>query len=348
MSSNRRRRAETILILFLLESSLNIYGAQPSHEGEKLILPKVRISQSAIAINSAPLWIAQGQGFFAKYGFEAEIIYVRSSTLQMAALATGQVQISITGGTPLLAAAAAGQDIKIVSSTANRVTSNLVARPEISKPEDLRGKRFGVSIIGGTSWMEALLALKRLGLDPARDGIQIIAVGGQSIRANALETGTIDATLLTPLFSRGLKQKGFRILMEASQVNIPFLNMGVVASSAYLREKPDIVEAILKALIEAQAFIGSTGNKASVIKTLMYHMKISDRTFAEEGYREIATELEKKHYPSLEGLRNIQTLMALVNPKVASIKVENLIDSRFIRKLNESGFIDKLYGSSGG
>jgi ABC-type nitrate/sulfonate/bicarbonate transport system substrate-binding protein len=195
--------------------------------------------------------------------------------------------------------------------------------------------------------MEALLALEYLGLNPSRDAIQINAIGGQSIRANALETGNIDATLLAPLFSRTLKTKGLRILLQLSQINIPFVNTGIVATSTYLEKNPDIVEALLKSLLEAQAFIGSPANKPIVIKTLMHHMKISDRLIAEEGYQEMARELEKRPYPSVEGLRNIQRMMALGNPRIASIKVEDLVDSRFMRKLDESGFIATLYTPSG-
>ena len=341
------RNSAIIFLLFLFISIIDLPAAQPAEEGRKPTNRRVRISQSAISNNSAPLWVAQGQGFFTKYGLETEIIYVRSSTMQMAALTTGQVDVSITGGTPVLFAAAAGQNMKLVSSTSSRLTSDLVVRPEIVKPEDLRNKRLGVSIIGGTSWMEALLALEHLGLNPARDAIQINATGGQSIRANALETGSIDAALLAPLFSRTLKTKGLRILLELAQSNIPFVNTGIVASAIYLEKYPDIVDALLKSLLEAQAFIGSPANKSIVIKTLMHHMKISDRLIAEEGYQEMARELEKKPYPSVEGMRNIQRLMAVANPKIAAIKVEDLVDSRFMRKLDNSGFIDRLYSSSG-
>jgi ABC-type nitrate/sulfonate/bicarbonate transport system substrate-binding protein len=195
--------------------------------------------------------------------------------------------------------------------------------------------------------MEALLALEYLGLNPGRDSIQINATGGQSIRASALETGSIDAALLAPLLSRTLKTKGFRILLELSQVNVPFVNTGIVASTTYLDKHPDVVDAILKSLLEAQAFIASPTNKASVIKTLMHHMRISDRLIAEEGYQEMARELEKRPYPSVEGLRNIQRLLAVGNPKIAAIKVEDLVDSRFMRKLEDSGFIDRVYTSTG-
>jgi ABC-type nitrate/sulfonate/bicarbonate transport system substrate-binding protein len=114
----------------------------------------------------------------------------------------------------------------------------------------------------------------------------------------------------------------------------------------FFRQRPDAVENVLKSLIEAQAFIASPNNKAAVIKTVMRHMQITDPPLAEEGYHDLMFGIEKKPYPSADSLRNVQRIMALLNPKVSSIKVEEIVDGRFIRKLDENGFIDSAYGGS--
>jgi len=75
----------------------------------------------------------------------------------------------------------------------------------------------------------------------------------------------------------------------------------------------------------------------------MHHMQITDPTLAEEGYHDLMFAIEKKPYPSSDSLRNVQRIMALLNPKVGNVKVEEIIDNRFIRKLDESGFIDSAY-----
>jgi ABC-type nitrate/sulfonate/bicarbonate transport system substrate-binding protein len=190
-----------LLVLFLGYLP-QIYAAQVVKKGTQPILTKIRISQSAVNTRSAVLWIAQGQGFFAKNGLDVETIYLRSSNLQMAAMATGDVQIGSSGGAPVLSAVSGGQDLKIVATPGNRLGYDLVVRPEIREPKDLRNKRFGVTNIGGTTWMAALLALEHLGLDHRRDQIQINAIGNQTILAQAIEAGNIDATLLDPFLSR--------------------------------------------------------------------------------------------------------------------------------------------------
>jgi hypothetical protein len=80
------------------------------------------------------------------------------------------------------------------------------------------------------------------------------------------------------------------------------------------------------------------------VNILMKHLRISDPAVAEDGYQDHLSTLTRKPYPSLDGLRSAQRLMAQQNPKVAALKVEELIDARFVRKLDESGFIDRLYG----
>ncbi len=340
---NKMGRA--VFLFFIFAFALDARGAALTTKSSGSTLAKIRVSQSALNTRSAVLWIAQAQGFFAKNDLQAEVILVQSSNLQTAALASGEVQIATIGGATALSAVAAGQDLRIVASPSNRLPYDLVVRPEIKEAKDLRNKRFGVTSVGGTTWMAAILALQHFGLDLSRDHIQLNAVGNQGILAQAIEAGNIDITLVDPFLSRRLQQKGLRVLLELYRVNIPFINTSIVASAPYLREHEDRVEHFLRAMLEAQAFIAAPTNKNAVMKTVVSHMKITDAGAAEEGYQDLLLSLEKKPYPSLEALQNIQRLMASMNPKAAQIKPEQVIDARLIRKLDESGFIDSLYGA---
>ena len=331
------------MVLTLLLNTYAVTAAQVAPKSARPSLTKIRISQSAVNTRSAILWIAQGQGLFAKNGLEVETIYLRSSNLQMAAMATGDVQFASSGGAPVLSAVSGGQDLKIVASPSNRLAYDVVVRPEIREARDLRGKRFGVTNIGGTTWMAAILALEHLGLDYQRDQIRINALGNQTILAQAVEAGNIDATLLDPFLSRRLKQKGLSVLIDLYRAKIPFINTSLIVNGTYLKENPEIVESVLKSILEAQAFVAAAANKYSVLQTMARQMKITDPTILEEGYQEILVGFEKKPYPSIDGLRNIQRMMNSLNPKVTRLKAEDIIESRFVRKLDESGYIDNLF-----
>jgi len=314
--------------------------------GESHAQTKVKIAFAAMNARVAPLWVAQDQRFFTKYGIDPEVIFVRTAPIVVAAMASGEIQIGYTGGTAVLGAAVGGADLKILASFTSRVTYDLVVRPEIKSPEDLRGKRFGVQSIGGTVWMGAILGLEHLGLEPVRDKIDILVVGDQTVLAQALAAGTIDATVVEGVYSRWLQEKGFSILAQFSKVDLPFASLGVVALKDYIDKNPSVIEGALKAMLEGNAHALSANNKPSTLASLKRRLKVDDRS-AEEGYNDMLIGLERKPYPSLAGLRNIQRLVALRNPKMEKIKVEELVVDRFLRALDQSGFIDKVLGSYG-
>ena len=308
---------------------------------------KIVIAHAAMNARVLPLWTAKEQGFFLKYGVPFEAIFIRQAPTLVAALTSGDIQIGYTGGTAVLGAAAGGVDLKILAAFTNRVTYDVVARPGIKTPEELRGKKFGVQSIGGTVWMGAILALEHFGLDPDRDKVSLIAVGDQVVLAQALMVGTIDATVLDGVMSRTLREKGFTILAELSKLNLPITSVGIIARGSFIQKNPQAIENLLKALLEAEAFIFAPSNKAAVLNILKRYLRVGEQD-AEEGYRDVLTGIDRKPYPSLAGLRNIQRLMKLRNPNVEKVKVEELVDDRFLKKLDESGFIDGLYKAHSG
>ena len=288
----------------------------------------------------APLWIAQELDFFGKYGLRAQVVLVRNNQMLSAGLAAGDIDIGYTGGTTVLGAAAAGVELKMVLGFVSRGPCFLVTRPDIKKPGDLAGKRFGVQSIGGTVWMYAMLTLEHLRLDTTRDRIQIMVVGDQAMLVRALESHVVDAMVLTSrAYSLALRQKGFNVLAEVSPA---MSSTGIVTRKSFLEKNPETLTNVMKALIEAEYYILAPSGKPQVIRTIMNRLKLSDLSFAEEGYANVIKELDPKPYPSLEGLRNMQRLLAMLNPKLADVNTASLMDSTFIRKLEEDGFIAQL------
>jgi ABC-type nitrate/sulfonate/bicarbonate transport system substrate-binding protein len=317
------------------------------HSHSAVIAAKIVLAHGALNARIAPLWIGHEQKFFAKYGVESTVILVRQIQIMVSGLGTGQIDIALTSGSTLLGASAGGLDAKMVAALNGRVTYDLVAAPGIKTLKDLRGKRFGIQAFGGGLWMGAMLGLESLGLDPQRDNINILQIGDQSVIAQALEAGSIDAAALDGVFSRRLKQKGFTVLAEFSQANIPTIGLGMIAKTSLIRERQDALEGILKGLSESVAFILSQKSKPVVLKTIMHHLRISDAATAEEGYQDLVTGLDKKLLPSVEGLRNTQRLLKPRNPRLENIKVEEHIDDRIVRRLEESGFIGRLQATYG-
>ena len=308
---------------------------------------KIVIVHGALNARIAPLWTAQEQKFFVKYGVDPEVIFVPQPPVMIGGLSTGDIHILYTGGTVLMGAASGGLDVKMVAALNSRVGYDVVATPSVKSVKDLRGKRFGIQNFGGGLWMGAMLGLEHLGLDPQRDNINFLIIGDQTVLAQALESGRIDATLLDGLFSRKLKQKGFSILAELSQANIPYVGLGVVTKTAFVREQAAALEGVVKGLIEAAAFILSGKNKPAVMKTFTKYLKLNDAAAADEGYQDLLSSIDRRPIPSIEGLRNMQRLLKTRSAKLEGLKVEDLVDDRIVKRLENSGFFNQLHDTYG-
>ena len=294
----------------------------------------------------APLWLAADRGFFAQEGLDPELIFIGSAPTMVASMIAQEVPLASTAGTAVMSAVTGGAPLKILATFNNRVGSDLMARPGIVRPEDLRGKRVGVQSMGGGIWMQALLALERLGLDPIRDRLQIQVIGPQPQLAKALEAGAIDVTVLPTAFSQPLKARGYPVLLEFLNANIPLTGTSLIALKETAEQSPQFIERVLKGLLRALAFIHNPSNREAVTQTLARRLRVEQRG-AEEAYLGALETLERKPYPSAEGLLNIRRLLARSNPRVATIQVEDVMDTRILRRLDESGFIDALYSATG-
>ena len=307
---------------------------------------KMAIGFAAMNARVIPLWGAKEEGFFAKNDIDAEPIFVRGAPTLNSALLSGDIQAGYTGGTAVMGANVGGADLKILAILTNKVTYDLVARPSIKTPEGLRGKQVGVSSIGGTNWMGTILGLERLGLDPVRDKINLIVAGDDSVRAQGVLAGAIDAAALDGVYSRILREKGLPVLAEFSAFKIPITSASIVCRNAVIQKNPRIVENLLKAILEGIIWGLSPLTKSKVIELISKRLRVTHQE-AEEGYKDMLLGLERKPFPSVDGLKNIQRLMKTRNPRMAELKPEDLIDPTFMRKLDENGFIDGLLSRYG-
>src|SRR5581483_10367578 len=150
----------------------------------------------------------------------------RGGPTLVASLLTGEIQAAFTSGVSVLGAAAQGVEMKMLTSIASRVSWKLIANPQIKNSAELRGKRFGVQSIVGSTWMYAMLALEQLGLEPKRDRISFVPIGDPVTIGHALEAGRIDAAVLDPPLSRQLAAKGFALLVDLAQTDASFPGLG--------------------------------------------------------------------------------------------------------------------------
>jgi len=298
----------------------------------------IRVAYSGVSAAGTPLWLAKEEGIFAKHGLEADLVTVRSAPLQVTALVSNEVQFVRGSASSMLTAAAQGAKLKILFSLfAERASYDFLVAPSITNPRDLRGKKIGVQDFSGLLWSLTMLSLREMGLDPQRDNINIQAIGDSTVIAQSLATGIIDAAALDKLQSVRLQGLGIKVLYDLSR--IPFPSSPFMSAEAYIQKNPQAVENFIKALIEASTIMRAQKEKGLAV--LQKHIKV-DRQLAEIGYKNLLEDLTPYTFVTVKGLRTVQEIIALRDPKITKFNVEDLLDQRILTKVVKSGYVEEV------
>jgi NitT/TauT family transport system substrate-binding protein len=301
-------------------------------------LTSFRIANGTSGENPAVLWVGVDQGFYRKHGLDVEVIFMRTGPLAMSALASSDVQAVFTSSNNVLNVAAGGLDVVIIGNVVGRLEGDFMARPEIKKPEDLKGKQLAIQSIGGGGWANNMLAMDYLGLDPDRDNIRFIVLGDQPSRIQALETGRAQASWMGSTFSAPLKKKGYTILLEMARAPIVYLGASLVIRRSAVRSDPKLYESMLKGTLDAMRFFMKPENKPAVLKSIARVLRLPRSEDAENGYNAMVAAYNIDLKPKPEGVKKIYSILARTNPKLQSFKPETIIDDSLIQKIQASSY----------
>ena len=332
-------RSKPLFILFFL-SILTAARPCPAQTGRP---QQLRIAVSTATPHNTPLWVARDKKIFDKYGLDVQLIFVSGGALVTQMLAAGEIQIAAGAPAALVSLIAGGEKIAMFLGISNTSPFTLVSQPNIKKAADLKGRRLGTARFGGSSHVSALIALDHLGLDPKRDNITILQTGLDPERMAALEQKGLDAAMLQRLPTKIMVGKGYTPLLNLHQAKIPYQNTVLAARRDFLASRAKIVESFVRALIEGYAYVFNKENKQAVKEVIAKNLRLPKVEDAEDFYLEAQEELDRKPYPTVEGTRTVIKYVAERNPKVASLKAEELIDSSWLKNLENEGFFEKVY-----
>jgi NitT/TauT family transport system substrate-binding protein len=326
-----------LLFVVLLMCALLHHGNSPSAFAQ---LTRLKTSYSALTANMAAYWLAKDAKIFEKHGLNVDVVLIESGVTTVQALTAGETQIAMGGGTVAVSSNLAGSDIISIASIESRLPYALLAQKEIKSIDQLKGKRLAVSRFGSASDLAARLILQRYGLTPDKD-VTLLQTGGTSTRLSALSKRSIDCTVLTPEFFNVGKKAGFTILVDPTQYDIPFPQLEVITTRAFLKAQPDLATRYLRAIIEGIHMVKN--NPEPSIRALAKYLKIDDREALEDVYR-----LYKEIYPQVPhvspaAIQTQLTWMAEKDPRAKTAKPEQFIDGSILKEIEKSGFAAKLY-----
>lgn len=326
-------RLAILFVLFFLFTE-----SQPPASAAAAPLAKLTITSGSASERDGVLYVAQDQGLFRKYGLDLTFVQVRNGPVAMSALSSGESHFhwgSVSGAN--LGAISEGADLVFVAGFINRLSGMFVANPRVKTPMDLKGKSIGVNSLSGGGWIFAMLMLDYWGLAPERDKIQFRTLGEQSVMAQGVMNGTVDAAFLGYTFGKMLASKGFTVLADSEKLPIPYQGSGLIGKRSFVTGSPATVENVLRALLDSSAYIRNPENKTQVMKSLAKALRFRRIEDAEDGYRSMVSLYERKIYPTVDGIRNVIRLLGASNEKIRRLKAEDLVEDSAVRKMEKEG-----------
>ena len=302
-------------------------------------LKKINWGMTALSAAMWIPWIAKDAKIYEKNGLDVEIVLLRGSGQSSQALLGGSLFAAPVALPQVMLADLNGADLVNVAHTIAVASSKLLVKPEIKKPEDLRGKKIATSSIGSLGDFLFRYALRKYGINPDRE-ITWLSIGTNAERLQALLTGAIDGADVTYPADVQAERKGYRVLIDARK-EITFPTTSVVTRRKTIREDRDTVMRLVRFHVEGIAF--HKQNKEFALKVLTKYVRTTDPEFLEGSYNIFKQDFITAPYPITKGLEPTYDYVAQTRPDIRAHKPEEFVDASFIAELEKSGFIKRLY-----
>jgi ABC-type nitrate/sulfonate/bicarbonate transport system substrate-binding protein len=308
-----------------------------------LPLPKIRAAYTSIGIQFDPVYIMKELDLPRKYGVAAEILFVPVSSRAIQAALAGEIQFITSGGVANINANVTGADFTGLTATLNTFVFKIIANPELKKPENLKGKKVGISRLGGASDFSIRYALSHWGLVPDKD-VAIIQVGGEPEEVLALQNKAVDAVILSEPFATVATRAGATVLADLSQLGVPYTMHGFGVRKSFIRANRDVVIRFMKAYLEG-IYVFKT-NKELALNVLKKYTRLDDLSLVQVAYDEMSQRLIRRvPHPDREGIQTIIDQLAKTRPQMKNLNPSDFIDPTILKEIEDSGFVKKLYGN---
>jgi NitT/TauT family transport system substrate-binding protein len=322
MTSHARR---TNLVGALLAGTVALSMAACGGSGSSDADPDtMTVSYSQVVADQLPLWIAEDSGLFTAQGLKVTLTNLSGSD-GFPALVSGQTQLASIGGSEMVSGAASGGEVNYLATLTPVFPYELFAK--VTDPQELKGKRIGVTSTSGSLYVATLEALKQIGLSPS--DVQLTPLGSVTNVNNALVAGTIDAALSHPPATTQIEAAGYHSLVDLAKDKIPASNVGIAATTDYVNGHGDQIRRFLAAV--QQAITREKSDEAYATSVLSKHLNVTDPAALHETWQYYAQEaLPDVPTPTVAQLQTSVTELAPSVPAVKSLDVAKIVNTSFV------------------
>jgi len=301
-------------------------------------LVSLKINWTAVSGASSGLWTAFEGGYFKEENLNVELVNIASSSRAVAALLAKEVQFSHLDGQTTADADIGGANLKLIYGVNNKLVFSVMAKPEIKKPDDLRGKKIGITTIGSSTHTAGLLALRMWKLDPTKD-ITFVSLNEVPAILAAMQAGQVDAGVVSPPTNTRAKAAGYNELVNLATDGPEWPSVAIGSTADYLQANPTVPIRLIRAYSRGVQRFKS--DKAFGVATLGKYLQLTDQAVLEDTWNQYSKYLVE--LPYVLGMQNTLDAMSATNAKAKSLKPEDLIDNSYVKQLDDQGFYKKLY-----
>ena len=301
-------------------------------------LTRVMSGYAAVSGPHAVLWVAREAGLFEKNGLRTEVAYIRSGSTMAQTLVSGEIQMAQMGGPAMLAAGVAGMDVTFVAVALN--TTPIVIMGNVAKMEELKGKAIGITRFGSNTDISARFAIRKAGLQPEKD-VALVQLEDYPGIMGGMQSGRIAAGALADPFTDAAKKLGYKEIADIAALGLEFPFVGIVAKKSYLKDNADVAQRFVRAYTEAIALYKN--NRELAMKVTGKYTGIKDAAILSSTVNFYAPKLARVPYATIGGIRFVLDQLATRDPKAKTVNPESFIENRFVKQLEDSGFIQGLY-----
>jgi len=330
LSAGMRVRVH-VVVVFLLMKLLFILSAGAAHS------ETIRIAYSAISGAMSPLWVAHDFGLFRRQGLDVQLLYIGGGSVVTQALLGGDVQFVRLGANAVIQSSLRGANLKMIANTINTLVFSLMSRPEIQTAKDLKGKKVGVTRLGGSTDFALKLALKKWGLRRGSD-VAVLQTGGMPQLLGAISGGVVDAGVISPPTNLTGAKLGLKELVDFGDIGIVYPNSPLATTQLFLEKNRATALQLLRAYSEGIHRVKT--DREGTIKALAKYTKVQDPEILAELYRIYGV----KYLEAIPKVR-LDAVDEVLRSEVKSataLKSTDFLDNSLVAELEQHGFFQAL------
>jgi ABC-type nitrate/sulfonate/bicarbonate transport system substrate-binding protein len=323
----RRSRGLTLTVLFLVLFLARGVGAAP-----------IRISYSAISGAMSSLWVAQEGGYFKREGLDTELLYIGGGSLLIQSMLSGDVPFAYGPSVPVINASLRGADLVLIGNTGNSLVFSIMSRPEIKQPANLKGKRVGVTRLGGSTDWALDAALKHWGLE--RRDLIVVQTGGMPEGLAGLIAGVFDAVVLSPPSNFKAAKAGMHELVDVGQLKIIFPNTPLSTSESFIKSNRDITLRFLRGFTQGLHRLRT--DREFSMKVLSKYTKVTDSETLAQLHQTFGVRYSGDRIPYVRAEGIDEILKRTPGKEAREAKAGSFFDNSVLTELEQSGWFKNL------